>query len=160
VAGAECPVPDANTEGEAEPAAGADSVADAEDPVARAEGAGASASCDGRVNPGGVSGANPAVCVAADSSAATVVDLELAPESAGRVAAFDVAAAEVCEGGLEGGGEVGGVPFGVEFETAVDDCAPRFTVPRALAALKPFDASIRCANKPSKNARRGCEGAI
>jgi hypothetical protein len=44
---------------------------------------------DGRVNPGGVSGANPGVLDADDSSAMALVELELAPD-ADRDDAIDV----------------------------------------------------------------------
>jgi hypothetical protein len=136
---------------------------------------------DDRVSPGGVSGANP--CVVDDSSVALesvpdpnrgdAIDVEPGLD-AGRVAASGGAvAAEGCEVRLEGV-EVAEVAVGVEGEPAVatlafssavaldplrrDDCPPRFEWPPAADPI-PLEASIRCANKPSKNANRGCEGA-
>jgi hypothetical protein len=109
---------------------------------------------DGRVNPGGVSGANPGVLDADDSSAVALVELESAPD-ADRDDAIEVEPA------------VAAVTLPFSSGTALDplrrdDCPPRFEVPRPLAAAEPFpfDGSLRCANKPSKNAKRGCDGAI
>src|SRR6266702_6558033 len=69
--------------------AGADPAAE-EDPAAAADPMRASASrgdrvaaegADGRVNPGGVSGANPGVCDADDSSAGAVAEIESVPDA-------------------------------------------------------------------------------
>jgi hypothetical protein len=132
----------------AEGADGADAAVVGADPVAGAD------VVDGRVNPGGVSGANPGVLDADDSSAVALVELESAPD-ADRDDAIEVEPA------------VAAVTLPFSSGTALDplrrdDCPPRFEVPRPLAAAEPFpfDGSLRCANKPSKNAKRGCDGAI
>jgi hypothetical protein len=137
---------------------------------------------DDRVSPGGVSGANPGVVDDASVALESVPDpdrgdaIDVEPGlDAGCVAASGAVAAEACEVRLEGV-EVAEVAVGVEGEPAVatlacssavaldplrrDDCPPRFEAPWPLAADPfPLEASIRCANKPSKNANRGCEGA-
>jgi hypothetical protein len=121
---------------------------------------------------------------ALDADRDDVVDVESVLD-AGRVAAIEGAFAEeafeVRWDELEGGDvNVAAVTVRAEVEPAVasvtlvfssdavldplrrDDCPPRFEVPRPLAAAGPlpFEGSLRCANKPSKNARRGCDGAI
>jgi hypothetical protein len=103
---------------------------------------------DGRVNPGGVSGANPGVLDAGDVNVgavtvgAVIVGAEVEPAVAAVTLPFSSGAA------LD--------------PPRRDDCPPRFEVPRPLAAAEPFpfEASLRCANKPSKNPKRGCDGAI
>jgi hypothetical protein len=182
----------------AEGADGADAAVVSADRVAGVDPVAAADVVDGRVNPGGVSGANPGALDADDLSAVELVELESAPDTdrddaievapaldAGRVAAIEGAFAEeafeVTWDGLEGGGvNVCAVTVGAEVAPAVaavtlpfssgtaldplrrDDCPPRVEVPRPLAAAEPFpfDGSFRCANKPSKNAKRGCDGAI
>jgi hypothetical protein len=151
--------------------AGADPETVEPDPSASAScGGGVAADAvDGRVSPGGVSGANPGVWGAADSWAVALVEFESMPNTERE----DAAACEV-------GVEVGEVNVGAEVELAVaavifasssgaalnplrrNDWPLRFAVPRPLAALEPlpFEASLRCTNKPSKNAKRGCDGAI
>jgi hypothetical protein len=150
---------------------------------------------DGRVNPGGVSGARPGVW-GADESLAAPVGAESPPE-ADLADASDVefVLAPGCPAAIEGdavrpaaaegrevrldAAAVGEVDVGEEVvEGAVaavtsafssgldslrrDDCPPPFEVPCPPAAAAPlaFEASPRCVNKPSKNAKRGWDGAI
>jgi hypothetical protein len=103
---------------------------------------------DGCVKPGGVSGANPGVLDADDVNAGAVtvgavtVRAEVEPAAGAITLVFSSGAA------LD--------------SLRLDECPPRLEVPRPLAAVGPlpFEGSLRCANKPSKNARRGCDGAI
>jgi hypothetical protein len=135
-----------------------------------------------RVNPGGVSGANPGVWDADDSSPVGFVEVELvAGTDADRADVVDVESrAAAIEVDAAAPGEVGAADLGevdaaaaceVEagFNAAAtgaaagcDDDPPRFEVPCPLAEVEPlpFEVSLCGANKPSKNARRGWDGAI
>ena len=138
----------------AEGADGADAAVVSADRVAGVDPVAAADVVDGRVNPGSVSGANPGVLDADDASPVALVELESAPD-ADRDDAMEVEP------------EVAAVTLPFSSGAALDplrrdDCPPRFEVPCPLAAAEPlaFEASLRCANKPSKNAKRGWDGAI
>jgi hypothetical protein len=112
---------------------------------------------DDRVRPGGVSGWSPD-----DSLAVAVVELEPVPDADRGDGVGEVEGAV----GFEGEPAVAAVTFAFSSGAALDpprrvDCPPRFETPCPLAAGEPLplDGSLRCANKPSKNAKRGCDGA-
>jgi hypothetical protein len=145
-------------------AAGVDSGTDADltDVVACADPASpgvtvAAEAVDDRVRPGGVSGGSPD-----DSAAVAVVELEPVAD-ADRGDGVGVAEVAV---GFDGEPAVVAVTFAFSSGAALDpprrdDCPPRFegACPLAAAEPLPLDGSLRCANKPSKNAKRGCDGA-